>query len=167
MVKCQNVMYVDQLITGWNNALIHIKIKAKSKDELQIALLGEYMDTSIRKTFRIHWRLSTILKTGKKVCELVFIDMWKYVCSESILNTLRWNTNVKKNSFQTKWTIQKMSYFSFCELQLITVLVLICDSYMTWSTRCVSCVGFSIFYSISFLLKYIFLFNKMFGLLWL
>ena len=51
MVKCQNVMYLDQLITGWNNALIHIKIKGKSKDELQIALLGEYMDTFIRKTF--------------------------------------------------------------------------------------------------------------------
>ena len=44
---------------------------------------------------------------------------------------------------------------------------LICDSYMCWSTRFVSlklCVGFSVFDSDSFLLKFIFLFNKMHGL---
>ena len=41
-----------------------------------------------------------------------------------------------------------MSSFYFYELQLITVLLLICDSYMSWSTRFVSLklfVGFSIF----------------------
>ena len=48
-------------------------------------------------------------------------------------------------------------------------VLLICDSYTSWSTRIVSlklCVGFSIFDSVSFLLKFIFfLFNKMLGLL--
>ena len=55
----------------------------------------------------------------------------------------------------------------FCELQLITVLHLICDSYISWSTRFVSvelCVGFSIFDSILFLLKFIFLFGGLFDL---
>ena len=59
-----------------------------------------------------------------------------------------------------------MPSFFFRELQLITVLLLICDSYMSWSTSFVSLklrVGFSIFHSVSFLLKFIFLFNKMHG----
>ena len=59
-----------------------------------------------------------------------------------------------------------MSSFFCHELQLITVLLLICDSYMSWSTRFVSlklCVGFSIFDSVLFLLKFIFFFNKMHG----
>ena len=53
------------------------------------------------------------------------------------------------------------------ELQLITVLLLICDSHMSWSTRFVSLklgVGFSLFDSAAFLLKFIFSFNKMQGL---
>ena len=46
---------------------------------------------------------------------------------------------------------------------LITVLAVIWDSYMSWSTRFVSVkldVGFPIFNSVLFLLKFIFLFNK-------
>ena len=56
-----------------------------------------------------------------------------------------------------------MHFFCSCELQLITVLLLICDSYLNWSTRLISlkmCVEFSIFDSASFLLKFMFLFNK-------
>ena len=56
-----------------------------------------------------------------------------------------------------------MHFFCSCELQLITVLLLICDSYLNWSTRLISlkmCVEFSIFDSASFLLKLMFLFNK-------
>ena len=44
---------------------------------------------------------------------------------------------------------------------------LICDSYMSWSKRFVSLklqVAFSIFDSVSFLIKFIFLFNKMHGI---
>ena len=51
----------------------------------------------------------------------------------------------------------------FCELQLITVLLSICDSYMSWSARSISLkgwVGFFIFDSFSFLLKFIFVLNK-------
>ena len=59
-----------------------------------------------------------------------------------------------------------MPSFFFRELQLITVLLLIWDSYVSWSTRFVSLklyVGFSISKSVSFLLKLIFVFNNMHG----
>ena len=49
-----------------------------------------------------------------------------------------------------------------------TVLLLIGNSYKRWSTWFISlklCVGFSIFISVSFLLKFIFLLNKNHGLL--
>ena len=35
----------------------------------------------------MHGRLSTILKTSKTVYEVMFFDMKKYVCSESVFNT--------------------------------------------------------------------------------
>ena len=68
-----------------------------------------------------------------------------------------------RNFSSDKINCAKMLSFFFCELQFIIVLLLICDSSMSWSTRFVSlklCVGFSIFDSVSFLLKFIFLFNK-------
>ena len=67
---------------------------------------------------------------------------------------------LKKFSFD-KINSTKSALFSR-KLLLITVLLLICDSYMSWSARFVSlklCVVFSIFDSVSFLLKFIFLFN--------
>ena len=57
----------------------------------------------------------------------------------------------------------KMHSFFFCGLQLITVLLLIRNSYTNWSTMFVSlklCVGFSISYPVSSLLKFIFLSRK-------
>ena len=67
--------------------------------------------------------------------------------------------NITKNAL---FFLFSFSFFFFLKLQLITVLLLICDSYMSWSARFVSlklCVVFSIFDSVSFLLKFIFLFN--------
>ena len=59
---------------------------------------------------------------------------------------------------------KKYIVFFSCELQLITVLLLICDSYMSWSTRFISslkiCLGFSIFDSVLFLPKFIFFVNS-------
>ena len=49
-----------------------------------------------------------------------------------------------------------MPSFFFLESQLSTVLLLMCESYMSWSTSFISlnlCVGFSIIDSILFLLK--------------
>ena len=57
----------------------------------------------------------------------------------------------------------KILSFFFCELQLITVLFLICDSYTRLSVKFASlkaCLRFSIFDSVLFSLKFIFLFNK-------
>ena len=59
-----------------------------------------------------------------------------------------------------------MRSFFFRELELSTVLFLIGNSYISWSTNFVSlkaCVGFSIFDSALFLLKFIFLLNKKHG----
>ena len=57
-----------------------------------------------------------------------------------------------------KINIKKHSFFSR-ELQLVTDLLLICDSYMNWSTTFASlrAVNFSIFDSVSFLLVTVFL----------
>ena len=82
--------------------------------------------------------------------------------------SIHWDkTKMLKKFPSDKINGSKNVLFFFRELQLITVLLLICHSYMSWSTRFVSlklCVGFSIFDSVSFLLKFIFLFNKMHGL---
>ena len=66
--------------------------------------------------------------------------------SQSVSNTLYVKIkHVKKISFrQNRWSKKIPSFFCH-ELQLITVLLLICDSYMSWSTRFVSlklCVWF-------------------------
>ena len=81
----------------------------------------------------------------------------------SIHHALGKNTNLKKLGLRIKYAVQKIPSFFFRELQLITVLLLIWHSYMSWSTRFVSLklgLGFSIFDSVPFLLKFIFLFNK-------
>ena len=70
---------------------------------------------------------------------------------------------LKKISFGQNKRYKKCTLFFFRELQLISVLLLICDSYISWSTSLVSLklwVGFSIFDSVSFLLKFIFLSTK-------
>ena len=101
---------------------------------------------------RIHWRLSMILKTSSKsVWSNVFWYVELCIFWKCIQYTIYWYKIFYKHIF-------------FRELPLITVLLLICDSYMSWSTRFVSLElpqGFSIFDSVSFLLKFIFLFNKM------
>ena len=50
-----------------------------------------------------------------------------------------------------------MPSFFFCELQLSTVLLLICNFYTSWSTWFISlklCVGLSIFHSVSFFINF-------------
>ena len=130
-----------------------------------------FLKTPENQRLRIHWRLSTILATSNKsVWSMFLICKSMYILKVySIHYRLRSNTNVKHLlSFFGK-TIQKMSSYFFRELQLVTVFVLIRGSYMSWNARFVSlnlCLTFSIFDSVSFLLKFIFLFNKM-QTLWL
>ena len=67
----------------------------------------------------------------QQVLEVMRFDMPKYIYSESLFNTIyiEINTNVKKNFLRTKQTLQIMHSFFFPELELITVLLLICNSY--------------------------------------
>ena len=80
--------------------------------------------------------------------------------------TIHWDkTQMLKKFLWTKQIVQNKTSFFFWKLQVITVLLSICCSYMNLSTTFVSLklfVGFSIFNSVSFLLKFIFLFNKMY-----
>ena len=83
--------------------------------------------------------------------------------------TIHWDKTkmFKKISFGQNRQYKKRPLVFFRKLRPITVLYLICDSYMSWSLRFVSlkvCVGVSIFDSVSLLLKFIILFNKMHGL---
>ena len=88
--------------------------------------------------------------------------------SESVFNTLYIEIKhkcLKKFSSGKNKRYKKCPFISFANLKLITVLLLICDSQM--STNLVSLklrVGFSIFDPVSFLVKFIFLFDKIHGL---
>ena len=122
-----------------------------------------------RKAVRVQWRLSTILKISNKIVwsnvfwYLKVCIFWKWS-----RYTIHWyKTQILKNFLSDKINGTKNVFFFLCELQLIIVSLLICDSYICWSSRFVFlklCVGFIIFDSVSFLLKFIFLFNKMQGL---
>ena len=129
-----------------------------------------FLETPENQRLRIHWRLSTILTTSNRSAWSMFL-----ICKSMYILKVYWihyrlrsNTNVNTKFFSGK-TIQKMSSYFFRELQLVTVFLLIRGSYMSWNTRFVSlnlCLGFSIFDSVLFLIKFIFLFNKM-QTLWL
>ena len=98
----------------------------------------------------------------KSVWSNVFWYVKVCIFWKCIQYTIYWD----KTQMLKKFPSDKMKGTKNRELQLIIVLLLICDSYMSWSTRFVSpklCLGFSIFDSFSFLLKIIFLFNKMHG----
>ena len=64
--------------------------------------------------------------------------MLKYVHFESVFNTLNtcqcihWD---KTQMLKKKYLRTKKVPFFFCESQLITVLLLICDSYMSWCNK--------------------------------
>ena len=107
--------------------------------------------------FTNHWNLTIIFQ----VIQVLFQGSQNQ-------RTINWDkTQMLKKFPSDKIKIQKMPSFFFRELQFITVLLLVCDFYMSWSTSFVSlklCVVPSIFDSVSFFLKFIFLFNKMHGL---
>ena len=120
-----------------------------------------YKETSIR--------LLSVLKTSKKnVWGNVFWYVNVCIFWKCVQYTIHWDrTQMLKIFLRTKQTVQKMHSSFFRKFQLTTVLLLICDSYISWRTRFFSlkmCVRFSIFDSF-FLLKFLVLFNKMHGLL--
>ena len=75
----------------------------------------------------------------KNVWSNVFWQIKVRIFWKCIQYTTQWDKKqMLKKFLLAKTTVQKMPYFFFCELQLITVLLLICDSYLSWSTRFVS-----------------------------
>ena len=112
---------------------------------------------------RIHWRLLRILKTSNKSASsnvfwyVKVCIFWKWKC---IQYTINWYKTQMLKKFlldkKKKKKVQNSPSFLFPELQLVTVLLLIYDFHMSWSTRFLSlklCVGISIFDSVLFLLK--------------
>ena len=103
--------------------------------------------------------------------ESVWFDIFWYIklCIswKCIQYTIHWDKiQILKRFLSDKINGTKMPSFFFRKPRLITVLLLICYSYVSWSTRFVSLklrVQFSIFDSVLFLLKFIFWFNKMHG----
>ena len=112
-----------------------------------------FMYTVITKLLRIHLRLSTILKASNKI---VWSNVFWYIKEIK----LRSNTYVQKIYFgQNKRYKNTLFFLSWAPT--ITVLLLMCDSYMSWSTGLVYVCGeFSIYDSVSLLLMFIFLFKK-------
>ena len=113
------------------------------------------------RNFKAHWRLSKISRTSSKKYEVMLFDIKKYICSERLFNTLYLELKHKYEK-----TLQKNATFFLSRAELITVLLLIRNSYTGWSTGFMYLkvrVGFSILDSVLFLLKFIFLFNKKHG----
>ena len=90
-----------------------------------------------RKAVRVQWRLSTILKISNKIVwsnvfwYLKVCIFWKWS-----RYTIHWyKTQILKNFPSDKINGTKNVFFFLCELQLIIVSLLICDSYICWSSR--------------------------------
>ena len=107
-----------------------------------------------------------------KSCFLIFesIYIYIYILWKIVQYIIHWDKTqlLKKKFLRIKWTFQKMHPFFFHKLQLITDLLLIRNSYVSWSTWLIALklsMRFSIFDSVMFLLIFcIFLFNKKHGL---
>ena len=109
---------------------------------------------------KIQWRLSTILETSSKsVWSNIFWYVKICIFWKCIQYTIHWdNTQVLKKFPLDKISSTKNIFSFFRKLQRITVLLLISNSYMSWSARFVTlklCAGFSITDSVPFLLKFI------------
>ena len=109
---------------------------------------------------KIQWRLSTILETSNKsVWSNIFWYVKICIFWKCIQYNIHWdNTQVLKKFPLDKISSTKNTLSFFREVQRITVLLLISNSYMSWSARFVTlklCAGFSITDSVPFLLKFI------------
>ena len=136
----------------------------RNKESKLVPALAQY-----GSVLRINWRLLTILKTSSKyVWSIIFWYEKVHIFSKYIQYTIHWGKMENFEKFSSnKISSKKMPSFIFFEFKLITVLLLVCNSYMNWSTRFVSLkqyLGFSVFDSLSFLLNFIFLFKKLHGL---
>ena len=104
----------------------------------------------------------------KSVWSNVFWYLKLYIFWKCIQYTINWDkTQMLKKLPSDKINSTKNALFFLLRAPTHYNLLLICDSYMSWSTKFFFlklCVGFFIFDSVSVLLKFIILFNKMHGL---
>ena len=94
-----------------------------------------------------------------------------YIFLKTFQYTIYWEkTQILKKFASDNKCYKKCTLFFCCKLQLITVLLLICDSYMSWNTTLIFLkivVGFSIFWFLLVFIKvYIFVKQKVWTL-WL
>ena len=116
---------------------------------------------------RIHRKLSTILKQAKKGMKLSFLICQSiYILKVYAIhweNKLRKNTQVLKKTLSDKIDVTKNALFFLSRAPTHNSFTLIRNSYTSWSTWFISLkmyLEFFIFDSVSFLLNFIFLFNK-------
>ena len=111
----------------------------------------------------IRWRLSVVLETSSKsVWSNVFWHVKVCRFRKCIQYTIHWDksTNFKKNPFRQNKRY-KDSLFFLLWVPIHHNFILICNSYMSWSTRFVLlklCMGFSVFNSISFSISILFIY---------
>ena len=139
-------------------------------ESVQPVQMNIRQSNTYKKDLRIHWKLSTILKTSNKS---VWSNGFRYVKVCILWKCIQYNIHWDKTDMLKKFPSDKISgikhalFFLSFSFFLVKVLFLICDSYMIWSTRFVSVklyVKFSIFDSVLFLLNFTFMFHKMHGL---
>ena len=142
---------------------------SNKRDNGQLCFYPGFKLTYTLSSLRIYWRLLMMLKTSNK--SVWSDDFWYLkVCIfwKCIRYTIHWDkTQMSKKFPSDKINGTKNALFFLLRPWLIAVLLLICDSYMSWSTMFVSLklsVGFSIFNLVSFLSTFLFLFNKLHGL---
>ena len=127
-----------------------------------IALSSFISNTLVKDTLKA---FDDFLKKQKIVWSNVFLYVKVCIFWKCIQYTTPWDkTQMLKKSPSDKTNGTKdVLFFSF-SISNSSVLLLICDSYISWNARFVSlklCVGVSTSTSVSFLLQFIFLFNKM------
>ena len=117
---------------------------------------------------RLHWNLSTILKTSNNsVGSNVFWYVKVCIFLKCIQYSIHWDQiQILKKFLSDKINRTKNGLFLLLQAPTHHSFTFICDSCMSWSTRFASleqCVGFSILNSVLLSLKFIFSLNKMHG----
>ena len=110
--------------------------KSLVRSDIFIAISSFIFKTLVKDTLKA---FDDFKNKQKKVWSNVFWYVKVYIFWKCIQYITPWDkTQMLKNSFGQNKRCKKCPLFFFFDLQLITVLLLICDSYMSWSATFVS-----------------------------
>ena len=143
-MKLLSFIFNNVIFNNSNEEKIHgITIDNKLTFKSQIKILFKKTAQKIgtlSRLLRIQWRLSAIFKrSNKSVWSNIFWYIKGCILWNCIQYTIHWDkSQTLKNFPSDKINGTKLPSFFLCKLRLITVLLLICDSYMSWSTKFVS-----------------------------